>query len=206
MRGGVNVFPWLDFFLAALLIWATVSGYIVGTRRAGLRLCASMGATLLPLPFAANCARYLRPLVEPVYLEAWGHKVVAVSSIPNQWVYLGPWQNVVPLPAGPGDLNSEQIIHLALNLTGLVFLITVLALIITILRKIKPATEPTKLGILLGLGQGLVMVSTIIILSPIGTLVERGTLISSALTESVAVQLFMPLLQRLVKVIAPFVL
>lgn len=206
MQGGRTLFPWLDLLLSAILIWSAISGYISGTMRAGVRLCASLGALFLPLPFAANCAKYLRPLVEPVFWAAWDQKAVTVSSRQGHWGYLGPWQKAVALPVGPGNVSPEQIIYLVLNLTGLLFLVAVLALAIAVIQKNKTSAEPSKLGFLLGLGRGVLTISAIIILAPIGALAERGTFVSAAMGESVIVQLLMPLLQPFVLLIAPFVL
>lgn len=197
------MFPWLDLLLVGILVWAAVAGYIAGSKRAGIRLGITTGTLVLPLPFAVNCAANMRPLLEPVLWAAMGEKVVEASA--GSWVYFGPWQVVLDLPVA-GAINPEQGMHLVLNLLGLLFLVAVLALVFSLAVKSSPPAKQSFLGALLGLGQGLLMVSAIIIFAPIGILVEKGRLLSSALAESVIVSIFMPLLQRLARAIAPFVL
>lgn len=105
-----------------------------------------------------------------------------------------------------GAGNPEQGMRLVLNLLGLLFLVAVLALAFVLVARLNPSENRSIMGAVLGFGQGLVIISAIIFFSPIGILAEKGPLLSSALTESVIVKLLMPLLKRLARVIAPFVL
>ncbi|MGI6365707.1 MAG: hypothetical protein ACOX2G_08215 [Bacillota bacterium] len=197
------MFPWLDLLLAGILLWTAVAGYVAGTKKAGTRMGMAAAALVLPLPFAGNCAANLRPLVEPVLRAAMGDTVVTAST--GAWELFGPWQVVLDLPV-TGAGNPEQGMRLVLNLLGLLFLVAVLALAFVLVARLNPSENRSIMGAVLGFGQGLVIISAIIFFSPIGILAEKGPLLSSALTESVIVKLLMPLLKRLARVIAPFVL
>lgn len=199
------MFPWLDIFLTGIIIRATVLGYVSGPRKALLKIGGLISSLLLPLPFAANCAGHLRSLVEPVFLDSICNKVAAVSSGQVQWGYLGPWQAILTVPVGSGVSELDQILNLALNLTGLLLLIIVLGLTFKILQKETPAI-PNKASALIGFGQGSLTVMSIIALAPVFTLAESGMVLSTAIERSVVVKMFLPVLRKLAIGIAPFIL
>jgi len=198
------MFPWLDLALMAYIIWETMAGYLYGPVKAGLRGLAAITALLLPLPFAVNCAMYIRPFTEKVFSTALGEREIAVSSGVPSIGSLGKWDEVLDFPAGPGTVYLENILRLAVNVSGLVFLGGVIYLIFKVVERLNSSGQQITLGALLGFVNGVITVAVFLALAPVMALAEKGVLFSTALEASAVARVLGPVVHGIIMIIAPF--
>lgn len=198
---------WLDLLLLALFLWQGLAGYLFGTKKAGLRLVVMVGAVGLALPFAANCASYLAPVVEPVFNKSIQAKAILVSSgqLPS---FLGPWHEVLSLSASTGLSDYiQRLVGLALNVTGLAFLVLVLISVYYLIEQRKLSSqEHTIGGMLIGTLNGLFTAVILLTLLPVLSLSIQGDALNTALEGSLLVDILKPLVRLLVIVFAPYLI
>lgn len=196
---------WFDLLLIAVSVWGMVAGGLLGVKAAVTRILVIAVALFISLPFAANCAPYLPPIFAERFATALEEKVIAVSTGQSAGLTLGPWQDIVmSVPASTTAL--PELILLALNITGLVFLILVICGSFRLLERSRIKTVPSWAGACAGFVGGLLTVLLILALAPVLALGERGVLLTIAIEESMVARLLKPLVQGLVHFVAPYVL
>lgn len=199
--------PWLDILMGAVLAWHVLTGYWGGTRKAILRSAAYACALLLPLPFVANCTAYLRPVLEPAFKAGLEQNAVAVSVGSRKWQNLGPWQQVIGIPAGTrAEAYYERILGLFLGGMGMIILALVLIFAYMVLGGAAVGRKPAGIGALAGFCQGALVTVLAYTLLPLLALAEHGTLLSEAVESSVGFRILQPVMEKVAAFLAPFLL
>jgi len=192
------MFCWLDLVLTGIIAWGTVTGYLSGLKRVIVRLCVRFGSLLISLPFASNCAVYLRPALEEVF-RADLHPAMPASII------CGPWGEVLAIHAVSADQLAQRLVQLAVNISALCFLTLALLIVFRLLE--KPChTAYKSYGSLAGFASGVILVICFLAIAPVLLLGKGGVLLAAALEESWLAALFSPFVQAIVNFVAPFVL
>ena len=200
------MFPWVDLLLGLVIVWEGLAGLIYGFKSAIIRLGILAGALAISLPFAANSSHYLMPVLEPVFQTAIQEKAIAVSTGQANHQFLGPWQDVVRVTASTGmDVIAERVLSLALNVSGLIFLVTILVVAHRLVETRRLSRNLDQLGAVAGLISGIFAVLVVLAIAPILALAEKGGVLMAALEGSLGVKAFALLVQGLVNRIAPFV-
>ncbi len=193
------MFPWLDLLLAGVVVWGAVTGYLVGLKRALTRLLVLVGALLVSLPFAGNCAVYLRPRLESIFVAGFEN-----LAMPAALPILGPWQDVLTIETTAGE-NLPRLIALAVNIAALCFLMLTLLTAFRLLEKPRMSVSGAW-GVAAGLTGGIVTVIYFLAMAPVLVLGKAGAMLATAVGESWLASLLSPLVQALVHFLALFVL
>lgn len=193
------MFPWLDLLLVGLIIWGAVTGYVGGLKRAIIRLGVLVGALLIPLPFASNCAAFLAPRLQPVFQAYYKNFSLPAGASP----WLAPWQDVIILEVASGD-GIQHLITIGINVAALAFLM--LAVLITFRLFERPKVRLSAGGLVAGLALGVVAATFFLALAPVLLPGKVGASLAVAAGQSWLVPLLQPIVQGLVKLVAPFVM
>lgn len=197
--------PWMDFALAGIILWETISGYVFGLKTAIVRICVMLAAFLVSVPLAPNCTAYLRPVFAQTIKASIAARAAEASSGFGIFINLGPWQGILGIPtaADPGAyINS--VLELSLNVISLSFLLIV---IIAAFRLMEPksAREPQAFGAAAGFAEGVITVLVILVLIPVLAVGKQGQLFVSALETSWTAHLFEQAVQVIVSQLAFYV-
>lgn len=192
------MFCWLDFMLTGIIAWGVVTGYLSGLKRVVIRFCVRFGSLLISLPFASNCAVYLRPALEKVF-RADLHPAVQASII------CGPWGDVLAIHAVLEDQLAQRLVQLAINISALCFL-TLAWLIVYRLLERPCQTTYTPYASLAGLASGVISAICFLAVAPALLLGKGGLWLAAAQEESWLATLLSPLIQAIINFVAPFVL
>ncbi|HCX78964.1 MAG TPA: hypothetical protein DG577_06110 [Firmicutes bacterium] len=195
------MFPWLDLLLTGVVVWGAVTGYLAGLKRALARLLVLVGALLVSLPFADNCAVYLRPRLESIFVA--GFETLAMPAGAASPL-LGPWQDVLTIETTAGE-NLPRLIALAVNIAALCFLMLTLLTAFRLLAKPRMSVSGAW-GVAAGLTGGLVTAIYFLAMAPVLVLGKAGAMLATAVGESWLASLLSPLVQALVHFLALFVL
>lgn len=192
------MFCWLDLMLIGVMIWGAVTGYLSGFKQVVIRLCVRFGSLLVSLPFASNCAIYMRPVLEKVF-RANLQRAMPTSSI------AGPWGDVLAIHVGSEVQLVQRLILLAVNISALCFLMLTLLIVFRLLEK------PCKLkyrayGSLAGFASGFVSAVCFLAIAPVLFVGNCGLFLTAALNDSLLATLFAPLVQGIIHFVAPFVI
>lgn len=198
------MFPWMDFLIAGVVVWEIAAGYIYGIRKACVRICVFVGSGLISLLAASNCATYLRPLLEPVFRASIEEKVVAASTGQID-LNLGLWQSLLDIPSGPGGNYIHNLLSLSINVSGTCFLILVILLVFKLIES-KERSGSGWAGALTGFLGGLVTAWTGLAVVPVLALAGSGSLLVSALQGSWLASFFQPIVEKIIRFMALFVL
>lgn len=198
------MFPWMDFLIAVVVGWEIAAGYIYGIKKACVRICVFVGAGLISLLAASNCADYLRPLLEPVFRASIEEKVVAAST-GQMDLNLGLWQSLLDIPSGPGGTYIHKVLNLSLNVSGTCFLILVILLVFKLFES-KGRSGSGWAGALAGFLGGLLTTWSGLAVAPVLALAGSGTLLVSALQSSWLANLFQPIVEKIIHFMAFYIL
>jgi hypothetical protein len=103
------------------------------------------------------------------------------------------------------DVIAERVLSLALNVSGLIFLVTILVVAHRLVETRRLSRNLDQLGAVAGLISGIFAVLVVLAIAPILALAEKGGVLMAALEGSLGVKAFALLVQGLVNRIAPFV-
>jgi hypothetical protein len=195
------MFPWLDLLLAGVVAWGAVTGYLAGFKRALTRLCALIGALLISLPFAGNCAVYLGPKLEPIFTAGFQDLAITAGTASP---LLGPWQDVLTIETITGE-SLQLLIALGVKVAALSFLMLTLLIAFRLLEKPKIPVSGAG-GLAAGVLLGLATVIFFLAIAPVLVLGKAGAVLATAAGESWLARWLSPLVHALVHFLAPFVL
>lgn len=192
------MFCWLDLMLIGIMIWGAVTGYLSGLKQVVIRLCVRFGSLLVSLPFASNCAIYMRPVLEKVFRGNW-QRAMPTGSI------AGPWGDVLAIHVDSEVQLVQRLILLALNISALCFLMLTLLFVFRLIEK-PCKSEYRAYGSLAGFASGIVTVVYFLAIAPALFVGTSGLILTAALDESWLATFFAPLVQGIVHFVAPFVI
>lgn len=194
------MFPWLDLLLVGVVAWGAVTGYLAGFKRALTRLSIFLGALLVSLPCAGNCAVYLGPRLQPIFAVGFQDLALPAGTASP---LLGPWQDVLTIGTMAGE-SLQLLIALGVNIAALNFLMLALLIAFRLLEKPKKNLYSAG-GSAAGLIGGLVKAVFFLAIAPVLVLGKAGAVLATAAGESWLASWLRPLVQALVHFLAPFV-
>ena len=194
------MFPWFDLLLVGIVFWGGLAGFLIGSRRALLRLVLLVVLSFLAIAGVKPCALYLGPSLQPLAVSGYNHLALPATAVPHS---AGPWRALLAAQTATG--TAYTLLSLTVNVATMSVLLGAMLVVTRLFEKPSANTFSTG-GLVIGTATGIIGAILFSTVAPVLVLGRCGAALALGAGESQLAVWLNPAAQLLVRLIAPFIL